>query len=256
MTIREAIKEQRKSIKNRSPREQFAFFWEYYGIKTICLLLAVAALIAFIVTMVTKKDYALTGVFFGSAAQNSAQSYLDAFGSHCGIDPEKYEISVQCHPGIQMDQQITQDIYNSMEAFTAMVAAKTVDCFAGNDELFLYYAYMEYAVDLRTVLTLQELAQLSPHLRYIDGSLIAQQEANNDSLASAYSQHPDAAKPELMADPIPVAVSLNAATDAFKEAYHFADSAVIGICASTEQPENALAFLRYCLNETILGLFH
>ena len=90
MTIREAIKEQRKSIKNRSLREQFAFFWEYYGIKTICLLLAVAALIAFIVTMVTKKDYAFTGVFFGSAAQNSAQSYLDAFGSHCGIDPEKY----------------------------------------------------------------------------------------------------------------------------------------------------------------------
>ena len=107
---------------------------------------------------------------------------------------------------------------------------------------------MEYAVDLRTVLTPAELEALSPYLHYIDKSLILQQEASEEGYATAYSQHPDATKPELMADPIPVAVSLNAATDAFKEAYHFADSAVIGICANTEQPENALAFLRYCLN--------
>ena len=55
-TIREAIKEQRKSIKNRSFKEQFSFFWEYYGIKTICLILAIAILIAFIVSMATKKN--------------------------------------------------------------------------------------------------------------------------------------------------------------------------------------------------------
>ena len=246
MTIREAIKEQRKSIKNRSTKEKLSFFWEYYGIKTICLILAAAILIAFIVSMATKKEFGFTGVFFGAAVQDSAEGYLAQFGQASGIDPEKYEISVQCHLDIQMDQQITQEIYTSMETFTAMVSAKSVDCFAGNDDLFLYYAYMEYALDLRTVLTQEELDQLSPYLHYIDGKLIQQQENANEGYANAYSQHPDSTKPELMENPIPVAISLNAATDAFKEAYNFGEEAVIGICASSEQSQNALAFLRYC----------
>ena len=247
MTIREAQKEQRKSIKNRSAKEKLSYFWEYHGIKTVCLVIAVAVSLAFIIGMVTKKDYALTAVFFGAIPQDSSQSYLEEFGQAAGIDSSKYQLSVQCHLDIQMDQAITPEIYTSMETFTAMVAAKSVDCFAGDAELFVYYACMEYALDLRTVFTAEELEALSPYLHYIDGNLIAQQEAANEGYADAYSRHPDSAKPETMADPIPVGISLNAATDAFRANYQMAPDAVIGICANSEQTENALAFLRYCL---------
>lgn len=249
MTIREAQKQQRDSMKSRSFREKLSYFWEYHGIKTICLLLAVIIGIAFIVNMITKKDYAFTGIFFGAVAQNSAESYLADFGQTAGIDPKEYELSVQCHLDIQMDQPITQEIHSSMETFTAMVAAKSVDCFAGNLELFLYYSYLEYATDLRTVLSPEELDALAPYLHYIDGKLIAQQENDNEGLATAYAQHPDSTKPELMDTPIPVAISLDGATDAFRENYQFGDGAVIGICASASYPQNALAFLRYCLND-------
>ena len=247
MTIREAIKEQEKSIKNRSFKEQVSFFWEYYGIKTICLILAAALLIAFLVTMITKKEYAFTGVFFGAQSQATSQSYLEEYGKSAGIDLNQYELTMQCHPDIQMQQQITQEIYSSMETFTAMVAAKSVDCFAGNPELFLYYAYMEYAVDLRSVLSQAELEQLSPYLHYIDGELIRQQEAADGGLTDAYFQRPDSTKPELMTDPIPVGISLKAADNAFKDAYTFDENAVIGICASAPFPDNAQAFLRYVL---------
>ena len=247
MTIREAQREQRKSIKNRSAKEKISYFWEYHGIKTICLVLALTSLLAFTVNMITKKEYAFTGVFFGATPQDCAEQYLSSFGAAAGIDPEKYELSAQCHLDIRMDQTITQEIYDSMETFTAMVAAKTVDCFAGNSDLFLYYAYMEYATDLRTVLSQEELAQLSPYLHYIDAKLIEQQEYADEGLVNAYAQRPDSTKPELMAEPVPVGISLNAATDAFKEAYHFGEEAVIGICASSEHSENALAFLHYCL---------
>ena len=92
---------------------------------------------------------------------------------------------------------------------------------------------------------------ISLYLHYIDGKLIEQQENSNGGYVNAYSQHPDPTKPELMADPIPVAISLNTATDAFKEAYHFGEEALIGICASSEQTQNALAFLRYCFGLSI-----
>lgn len=247
MTIWEAQKEQLKSIKNRSFKEQISYLWEYYGIKAICLLLAIAALIAFIVTLATKKDYAFTGVFFGAQLQTSSESYLEEFSQSAGIDPKEYEISIQCNPGIHMDQQVTQELYGTMDAFNAMVAAKSVDCLAANTELFLYYAYMEYAVDLRTVLKPEELEHLSPYLHYIDGELIRQQEEADGGLTDAFFQRSDSTKPELMTDPIPVGISLEAATDAFREAYLFQEDSIIGICAVSPFPENAQAFLHYCL---------
>lgn len=248
MTIRESVKEQWKSIKNRSLREKVSYFWDYYGIKSICLLLAVIVLIAFIVSIAVKKEYAFTGVFFGAQPQAHAEQYLKDFGNAAGIDSSQYEISVQSHLDIQMDQAITQEIYTSMETFTAMVAAKSVDCFAGDLDLFLYYGYLEYTVDLRTVLTPEELSALAPYLHYIDGKLIRQQENSNEGLANAYAQRPDSTKPELMDDPIPVGISLSAATEDFKSAYIMRENSVIGICANASYPQNALAFLRYCLD--------
>lgn len=248
MTIREARKAQWESIKDKGTQEKLSYFWEYYGIKSICLLLAIIVLIAFVISMATKKDFAFTGIFFGAQPQDSSQSYLEDFKKAADIDPAKYDVSVQCHLDIQMDQTITQEIYTSMETFTAMVASKSVDCFAGDLDLFLYYGYLGYGVDLRTVLTPEELTALAPYLHYIDGNLIDQQEADNEGLASAYSQRPDSTKPELMDDPIPVAICLDAATDDFKASYRFGEGAVIGICASASYPQYALAFLRYCLN--------
>lgn len=244
MTIREAIREQQKSIKNRSAKEKLSYFWEYHGIKTICLIVALVIVIAFIVTIATQKKPGFTGVFFGIAPQSSSENYLADFAKSAGIDPNKYQLTVQESPEIRMDQSITPDIYQSLEAFAAMVASKSVDCFAGNSELFLYYAYMEYAVDLQTVLTPEELKTLSPYLHYIDRKVV-EEAKNADDRHSV--QYPDSTKPELMEDPVPVAVSLNAATDAFKQTYQFDADCVIGICASSEQSQNARAFLRYCL---------
>lgn len=248
MTIREAIKAQEKSIKNRSLKERLSFFWEYYALKAFVLLIALITLIAFIISMATKKEYAFTGMFFGAEAQPSAETYLSAFAQTAGINQEDYHLTVQTGPDIHMDQQVSTEIYQSMEAFTAMVAAKSVDCFAGNPDLFLYYAYLGYATDLRTVLTAGELSSLAPYLYYVDAQLIREQEESDGGYADAYMQRPDPMKPELMTDPVPVAVSLDAAGEKFLSSYRFAGTRLIGICQSSSYPENALAFLRYCLS--------
>lgn len=248
MTIREAIKQQKKSIKKRTPKEQLSFFWEYYGIRTVCLLLAAVVLIAFIVSMATQKDYAFTGVFFGAQSQPASEDFLNSFAQKANIDLKDYTLSVQTSPDVHMDQQISTEIYQYMETFSAMVAARSVSCFAANPDLFLYYAYMGYAVDLRTVLSQQELAALSPYLYYMDAQLVLEQENANGGYADAYQQRPDPTKPEQMADPVPVGVSLDGASDAFLESYAFTGSNLIGICSTSEYPQYAQAFLRHCLS--------
>ncbi len=248
MTIRESIREQEKSIKKRSFKERFSFFWEYYALKTFALLAAVIVVIAFTVSMVLQKEYAFTGMFFGAVAQPSAEDYLDHFAKTANIDQNDYTLTVQTGPDIQTDQQISTEIYQSMETFSAMVSAQSVSCFAGNCDLFLYYAYLGYAVDLRTVLSSQELADLSPYLYYMDMKLLQDQEASDGGYADAYMQRPDPTKPEQMADPVPVGISVEAASDAFRESYHFNGTNLIGICASSEYPQYAQAFFRYCLS--------
>lgn len=247
MTIREAIKAQEKSIKNRSFKERLSFFWEYYALKTFALLAAVIVVVAFIVSIVTNKDYALTCMFFGAEATQTSEDYLSGFVQAADIDPKKYQLSVQMGPDVRMDQQISTEIYQSMETFIAMVAAGSMDCFAGKEDHFLYYAYMDYAVDLRTVLSPEELETLSPYLYYVDAELIRQQEAADGGYADAYMQRSDPTKPEEMQDPVPVAVSLEAATEDFKNNYRFTGTNLMGICANSKQKENALAFFRYCL---------
>ena len=247
MTIREAIKEQRKSIKNRSLKERFSFFWEYYALKTFALLALVIVVVAFIISMATKKEFALTAMFFGAEATQEADSYLSDFAKAAAIDQKKYELTVQLGPDVQMDQQVSTEIYQSMETFVAMVAAGSMDCFAAREDHFLYYAYMDYAMDLRTVLSGEELQRLAPYLYYVDAALIRRQEEAFGGYTDAYMQRPDPTKPEEMEDPVPVAISVAATTQAFQSSYRFPDTTLLGLCASSEQKENALAFFLHCL---------
>lgn len=252
MTIRESIKAQWETVKNRSAKEKISYFWEYYGIKAVCILTAVVLLVAFIVNMVTQKDYGYTGVFFGATAQSAADSYLAEFAQSAGIDTDKYELMVQSALNIRMDDKITDETYQAMQAFAAMVAANMVENIAADTDLFLYYSYLGYTVDLRTVLTQQQLADLAPHLNYIDGDLLRQQENSDEGLTFDYGDCPDPKDPDSMTDPIPVGIDLTAATLAFHESYKFSsDSPVIGICASSDKPGTASAFLQFAFGYPI-----
>lgn len=246
MTIRESIRAQWEAVKNRSAKEKLSYFWEYYGIKTICILTAAVLLIAFIVNMVTQKEYGYTGVFFGATAQSAADSYLHDFAQTVGMDTDTYELTVQSALDIRMDDTITDETYQAMQSFAAMVAAKMVENIAADTDLFLYYSYLGYTVDLRTVFTCEQLAELKPHLHYIDGELLRQQENSDEGLTFDYGDCPDSKAPDAMTDPIPVGIDLSAATQAFHDSYTFAsDAPVIGICAGSEKSHIALAFLQY-----------
>ena len=256
MTIREAIRAEWKSVKNRTPKERFAYFREYYGMKTIVVAIAVVLLIAFVITMVTKKEYGYSGVFFGATPQSSADQYLSDFAQAAGIDPEVYELSIQSSLDIRMNDKITEETYQAMQSFAAMVAANMVDNVAADVDLFLYYSYLGYMADLRTILTEAQLAELAPYLHYIDGKLLEEQNNSDEGLTFEYGQCPDSRKPEAMVNPIPVGIDLSAATDAFHSSYTFSSKVpVIGICASSEHPGSALAFLQYALGLPVTTAF-
>ena len=247
MTVREALRAQRKAMKDRSLKENIAYLWDYYGMKAILLIIVAIALLSTVVSVVSRKDSGFCGAFFGVVPRQEAEQYLQDFAEAAGIDTGRYSLSVQVSPDIRLGSTVTEDAFQHMQRFSAMVASKTADTFAANQDLFLYYSYAGYTLDLRTVLPPEQLAALSPWLYYIDGEMLAFLESNDDP-EFTLDQCPDPSKPEDMADPIPVAVSIQATTQAFQDNYPFVtNDVIIGICVSSEHTDHARAFLQYAL---------
>lgn len=246
MTIRESIKAQWESVKDKSIKEKLAYFWEYYGFRTVLILCIVSLAIYFAVEVITQKEYAYTGIFFGSKAQESADSYMADFAQMESIDTEEYEITVQSLLDIRLDGQVTEELYQTIATFTALVETNMVENIAAETDLFLYYSYLGYTADLRTLLTPDQLEAFAPHLIYMDAALIAEQQNTGEAPTIDYKNFPDPKDPDAMTDPVPVGIDLAAASEAFHNAYQFsAEDPVIGICSTTEKSETSVNFLRY-----------
>ena len=246
MTIRESIKAQWESVKDKSTKEKLAYFWEYYGFRTVLILCIVSLAIYFAVDVITQKEYAYTGIFFGSKAQESADNYLADFARMEAIDTEEYEITVQSLLDIRLDGQVTEELYQTIATFTALVETNMVENIGAETNLFLYYSYLGYTADLRTLLTPEQLDTLAPHLIYMDAALIAEQQNTGEAPTIDYKNFPDPKDPDAMIDPVPVGIDLAAASEAFRNAYTFtSDSIALGICSTTEKTETAINFILY-----------
>ena len=246
MTIRESIRSHRDAVKNQSIKVKLAYFWEYYGIKTVFLLVIASILIYLFVHIIAQKEPGNVGVFFGASEKRSSEAFLDEFARFANLNLENYDVAIQLSPGIQLDGTITEEVYQTIEGFTTMVAANTVDQIAADADLFLYFSYLGFNADLRLFFNETQISILDESINYIDGDLLRQYQSKEKNID--YNHFPDPKRPEDMIDPIPVGIDLSAATDAFHNIYSFAgDDAVIGICATSERMLTAVAFIKFTL---------
>ena len=246
MTIRESIRSHQNAVKNQSFKEKLAYFWEYFGMKTIVLLAIASILIYLFVQIFTQKKPGNVGVFFGASEGSSSIAFLDEFARFANLNQENYDVVIRLSPGIQLDGTITEEVYQTIESFTAMVAASTVDHIAADEDLFLYFSYLGFTADLRLYFNEAQISMLGESINYIDGDLLRKYQ--NKEITIDYNHFPDPQNPENMIDPIPVGIDLSEATDAFHNAYAFVgDEAVIGICSTSERILSAVAFIRFAL---------
>lgn len=246
MTIRESIRSHRDAVKNQNIKVKLAYFWEYHGIKTVVLLVIASILIYLFVDIITQKEPGNVSVFFGASEISSSEAFLDEFARFANLNLEKYDVAIQLCPGIQLDGAITEEVYQTIEGFTTMVATNTVDHIAADTDLFLYFSYLGFTADLRLFFNETQISMLGESINYIDGNLLRQYQSTEITID--YNHFPDPKRPEDMIDPIPVGIDLSAATDAFHNTYSFAgDDAVIGICGTSERMMTAVAFIKFTL---------
>lgn len=246
MTIQDAIRSERETMKNRPLKDKIAYFWEYHKAIILGVVVVLSMIGAYVISVTGQKEMRLCSVFMDTSPMDETQVYMDAFGEVVGMDPNVYDFFADTSYYLEDDNILDMKVYDTLKMLGARVSVNEVDTIAGKEQYFLEFAYQEYFVDLRTVLTEQQLADFAPYILYVDEDIIQLQKQMADNLEIYTEAYPDPKNPDAMGNPIPVGLDMAGATDAFGKALHMlGDSHAIGIVRNSLRTDTAIQFVLY-----------
>ena len=248
MAVMDEFREEREAMKHGTPKQKLEYFWLYYKWHVIIAVAAIAAITSFIYEAVTRKETALYALFLNSfvLAEDSAEAYKQSFLDTSEINTDEYEILVDTSLYLQPGS-MDENTYAAVQKVSVYVAAGEIDLIGADQAAFEYYGYLDYLADLRDMLTPEQIEKYSPYFYYIDGEVLAAKQKAADKLEEYTLAYPDPSKPEEMADPIPVGIFLENASEDFTSNYMFSggSSSAIGFVVNANHVENAQAFVDY-----------
>lgn len=250
MAVMDEFREEREAMKNGTPKERLNYFWCYYKWHTIIVVAVIAFIVSFAYEIVTRKENALYVACLNTIplAEDSGEAFTNDYLAASGIDTNEYEILVDTSM-VLTPGSMDENTYNTVQKMSVYVAAGEIDVMVTDQQAFEYYAYVDFLLDLRTILTEEQLKVYEPYLYYIDRKVLEDKAEASDNLEEYTLAYPDPTNPAEMEDPIPVGIYLEKATEEFNNNYIFRSSpAIIGFVVNGSHPENAITFLEYILD--------
>lgn len=260
--IIDEIREQQIKMKDMTWKQRFAYYWEYYKIHTIVIIIAVVAIVATTRSIVTSKDYAFYGILL-NANLLSSEAYGNSFGEYSGIDPDEYECFIDTDSTLSYSNSTEYDMA-TMQRIVAVVQTRELDAVVFDSQCFGQYAVNEIFLDLREVLSAEQLKAYEPYFYYIDMDEVrAQEEADvmvdTDDIAARGAvtaedfvtlaePHRD---PSAMGDPVPVGIFMEESPFATKSHAYDGLVPVFGISATTQRPDTSALFLDYLWDTSV-----
>lgn len=237
--------ERNKVLKEGTLKEKLKYFWYYYKWHTIIGALVLYGVISLIVTIVTRKDPAFYAAVINGTSLTTAESFTDKLDDYWALTGTKEEAVVEAD--LYLDWNNMGDITTTTSQKIAVYAsAGDIDVLHGDSSAFDYYAYNDFFMDLREVLSPEQLALYEPYLYYIDKDFLEKKliaDQNRDySYDDIYPKDPyDSSS---MANPIPVGINLTNSTS-FTDYYFYRDQVILGVVKSTNRPEKCAQYLDF-----------
>lgn len=265
MSVADEIREeQKKALSAMTPKEKFAYFWDYYRIHVFAAVVLIAVVISFVRQYMNNKDTAFYAVLL-NAGQTDFNSELstvlaEEFREYAQIDPEQYEVSIDTSLSLSEGIDAQYMIANQQKLF-AMMQIGDVSAIVADTEHFETYAQHEYFYDMTSLLSAEALEKYGSYFYYTDaasfdnedGTASPDENAMKDP-AELTVNHRD---PSAMEQPIAVGIILtgdNKIADAGYYAYleeagityqGNPSEAVLGIPVTNKEPELVIRFLEY-----------
>lgn len=250
MAVMDEFKEERERMKTQPFKVRFAHFWDYHKYHVLAAAFALFMIGEFIYSKITATETVFMAAFIDCYADHeTAETYTDQLLTVMGIDPKEEDIILDTYSLSSMQAGDT----SAMDKLTVHMAAHELDVFLAPEEMFNRYSKDDLFLDLRTVLTDEQLSKYQESLYYIDYALIESEyydtiQYSADGTPIAFSDTANHADPSDMEKPIPVGIYLSPNAD-FQSNYRFYNTedqeVVFGIaCYCDEQAVNyGLQFL-------------
>ena len=248
MTILEYIKKEYRNVMEKPPKERLEYFWEYYKWHAIVTFLILVAIVQGIVGIATNKDTVFSGIMLNAKIAVDDEAFLQGFYDRTGIDPKKQEAAF--FADITMTDDPSDHNTTTFQRIMAGISVKDTDFIIGPSEPFKFCAYNSNRIftDLREYLDAETLEKFAAEDRiyYVEGTILDLLNAPiGTSINVNTLTYPDPKKPELMENPIPVAIEITDRT-ALQNAYYRNEPVLyFGMVANTQRKELVIDFLAY-----------
>lgn len=246
MAVMDEFKEERKALKNGTPKQKLQYFWYYYKWYVFAGIAVIALSTSLIYQIATKKEEAFYAILLNSTELAPAPQYNQGFLDHAGIDMDKYDALFDSSLFIST-MSMDETTMASQQKLMVYIAAAQIDVIAGGTEIFEQYAYNDNFYDLRELFDEEKLAAYEPYFYYIDKAVAAKREeaAYNLDMESV-PETPDPTRPELMEEPVPVALFVDEC-QGLMDSYYFSsgERVVLGVVVNTKRPELSVEYIDY-----------
>jgi len=233
-----------KKLKDEPLKTKVEYIFTYYWIPILAFVILIAILISQIIHFSNAKETILSGHCINATGDSSgAAQFVATFAESSGIDTASSEISIvtsQFSPGASYDSYVANQL------ITAKIAAKSLDFITADFENLLPYAYQEAFIDLRAIMSKEQMQTMSAYFLYMDLAVIEKLETTNDQPPV----YPDPTAPENMSHPIPFAVVIPANSEFAKLYYPHRDDAIaLAVVSTAPNPTLTVSFVDYICNK-------
>lgn len=251
MPLMDEFREERESMKQKSFKEKFQYFLDYYKWHAIGGVVLVVCIISLLHSVLNHKENAFYGAFVNASQMPGYETFREDFAVRAGIDLTKNDVL------LDTDLYITDGANDQTTAYASQrlmvyVAAGDVNVMAAGPAIINQYAYNEFFRDLRQVLPEDLQEQLAPYYYYMDASLVAEKDARQNSGETGVTpDYPtDPTDPDSMADPVPVGLYIQDCPR-IEKAFVFQDQEVIlGVVVNESNTDAVREFIRFIYDIT------
>lgn len=251
MSVMDEFREERESIKNGTLKQKWQYFKDYYLLTVVIVLVAAIIIGAFIYNYVSAKENAFYAIMLNASSYDENEWFANEYMLAAAIDTSKYQVIFDDASYYKLNSN-DEVSYTTMQKLQTYAGAGQLDAMLGTGEEFKYFANGVVFMDLRNLLSEEQLAKYEPYFYYVDDTLLDKADENaKNQLAIDDTNIPDPRKPEDMEQPTPVAIYVEN-SDKLNQSFYFPnaeDGIAIGIYSNTSHPENAVNFIDYLLSE-------
>lgn len=168
-TVNEEIRAQREKVRKMPWYKQVGHYWHYNKWIIIGIIIAVLLVASVTRSLINHRYAYVTGVFINSEATDPEVTALEqSFSETYDVNLKKYSVSFDCSLGYSVE-----DPTDSLSTYTppkvlAYSEGKVGDFFICDADTFDFFAQSGYFIDLREVLTKEQLTQYEDHFYYYD----------------------------------------------------------------------------------------